>query len=187
MSKRVVIVESSELIAAGMSDVLSDSAHFKLVSTVSDIDALERRAPLDRPEMVIVGNPEAVNVQALRSIVSSDVVLVALVYRYVSSAQLRRFDAVIDVADSRGAIIETLIGASPAIDDNVDDNAGFELSRREIDVLVQVAKGSTNKEIAEALNLSVHTVISHRKNIMHKTGIKSVAGLTLYAVMNNLI
>ena len=43
------------------------------------------------------------------------------------------------------------------------------------------------KTIADALNVSVHTVISHRKNITHKTGIKSVAGLTVFAMLNNLI
>ena len=46
---------------------------------------------------------------------------------------------------------------------------------------------TSNKEIADVLNVSVHTVISHRKNITHKTGIKSVAGLTVYAMLNNLI
>ena len=54
-------------------------------------------------------------------------------------------------------------------------------------MLVQLAQGKTNKEIADALNVSVHTVISHRKNITHKTGIKSVAGLTVYAMLNGLI
>jgi regulator of cell morphogenesis and NO signaling len=65
-----------------------------------------------------------------------------------------------------------------------DDNA---LSAREKEILVCVAKGMINKEIAEALNISVHTVISHRKNIAHKTGIKTVAGLTVYALLNNLL
>ena len=44
-----------------------------------------------------------------------------------------------------------------------------------------------NKEIADKLNLSIYTVITHRKNITHKTGIKTVAGLTVYALLNNLI
>jgi ATP/maltotriose-dependent transcriptional regulator MalT len=43
------------------------------------------------------------------------------------------------------------------------------------------------KEIADELNISIHTVMSHRKNITHKTGIKSVAGLTVYALLNNLL
>ena len=44
-----------------------------------------------------------------------------------------------------------------------------------------------NKEIADKYNLSIHTVITHRKNITRKTGIKTVAGLTVYALLNNLI
>ena len=62
-----------------------------------------------------------------------------------------------------------------------------ELSKREIDVLGAVAKGMMNKEIADQMNISIHTVISHRKNITRKTGIKSVSGLTVYALLNNLI
>ena len=44
-----------------------------------------------------------------------------------------------------------------------------------------------NKEIADQYNISIHTVISHRKNISRKTGIKTVAGLTVYALLNGLI
>ena len=64
---------------------------------------------------------------------------------------------------------------------------GGELSAREKEILVAVAKGKLNKEIAEEYNISIYTVISHRKNITRKTGIKTVAGLTVYALLNNLI
>jgi DNA-binding CsgD family transcriptional regulator len=63
----------------------------------------------------------------------------------------------------------------------------YDLSEREIEVLVSVAKGKTNKEIAFEYNLSIHTVMSHRKNIAKKTGIKSISGLTVYALINGLI
>ena len=62
-----------------------------------------------------------------------------------------------------------------------------DLSAREIEVLKLITKGFINKEIAEKLNISLTTVISHRKNITEKLGIKSVAGLTIYAVMNGYI
>lgn len=62
-----------------------------------------------------------------------------------------------------------------------------ELSEREKEILVSVASGLINKEIADKHNISVNTVISHRKNISRKTGIKTVAGLTVYAILNNLI
>lgn len=64
---------------------------------------------------------------------------------------------------------------------------GHELTAREIEVLVLVVKGLINKEIADRLNISLTTVISHRKNITEKLGIKSVSGLTIYAVMHGYV
>lgn len=61
------------------------------------------------------------------------------------------------------------------------------LSPREVEVLVLIVRGLINKEIADRLNISLTTVISHRKNITEKLGIRSVSGLTVYAVMNGLI
>lgn len=62
-----------------------------------------------------------------------------------------------------------------------------ELSAREIEVLTLIARGRINKEIADKLHISLTTVISHRKNITEKLGIKSVAGLTIYAVMHGYV
>ena len=62
-----------------------------------------------------------------------------------------------------------------------------ELSDRERDVLVQVVRGLSNKEIADVLCISMHTVISHRKNIARKLNIHSTAGLTIYAIVNKLV
>lgn len=62
-----------------------------------------------------------------------------------------------------------------------------ELSPREVEVLVLITKGLINKEIADKLNISLTTVITHRKNITEKLGIKSVSGLTIYAVMNGYV
>ena len=68
-----------------------------------------------------------------------------------------------------------------------DDERTGELSAREKDIVIAVAGGATNKEIADRLNISVHTVVTHRKNITRKLGIRSISGLTVYAIMNNLI
>ena len=62
-----------------------------------------------------------------------------------------------------------------------------ELTRREIEVLQLLTKGYSNKEIADQLFVSTHTVISHRKNISEKTGIKSASGLTMYAILKKII
>ncbi len=67
------------------------------------------------------------------------------------------------------------------------ENISNELSNREKDIIVEVAKGLTNKQIADKLFLSVHTVMTHRKNIANKLQIHSPSGLTIYAILNNLV
>ena len=81
---------------------------------------------------------------------------------------------------------------SPGIYAHVDAKAESadtreSLSDREKEILVSVAQGLLNKEIADRHNISINTVITHRKNITRKIGIKTVAGLTAYAILNNLI
>lgn len=97
-------------------------------------------------------------------------------------------DRILDVCASERRIENALrrIFCSGKSDIAVETEAN-DLSSREIEVLVLVAKGLINKEIADKLNISLTTVISHRKNITEKLGIKSVSGLTIYAVMNGYI
>ena len=71
--------------------------------------------------------------------------------------------------------------------DNSQSGQAATLSQREGDVLRLVALGLINKEIADRLNISFNTVLSHRKNITAKLGIKSVPGLSVYAMMNGYI
>lgn len=65
--------------------------------------------------------------------------------------------------------------------------AGEALSEREKDVIVSLVQGMTNKEIADHLFISINTVITHRRNIARKLQIHSPAGLTIYAIVNNLV
>ena len=76
---------------------------------------------------------------------------------------------------------------SPSAEEEAHEASGEHLSAREKEILVCVAQGMLNKEIADRFGLSIHTVITHRKNITRKTGIKTVAGLTVYALLNGLI
>lgn len=85
------------------------------------------------------------------------------------------------------AIEEEILMPALALKHDGQDSMDSVLSEREREVLVQVAKGLSNKEIADALYLSSHTVITHRKNIAAKLNIHSTAGLTIYAIANGLV
>ena len=61
------------------------------------------------------------------------------------------------------------------------------LSDREIEVMSLIVQGYINKEIADRLNIGLATVVTHRKNIMDKLGLKSVSALTIYAVMHGYV
>ena len=61
------------------------------------------------------------------------------------------------------------------------------LSQREKEIVVCIVKGMTNKEIADKLCISIHTVVTHRRNISKKLQIHSSAGLTIYAIVNKLV
>lgn len=67
------------------------------------------------------------------------------------------------------------------------DETGEQLSDREKDVVVALINGMSNKQIADHLFISINTVITHRRNIVRKLQIHSLAGLTIYAIVNNLV
>ena len=87
-----------------------------------------------------------------------------------------------DTAKEVAQMIEELISGDSEVEDTDDP-----LTAREKDVVIAVVKGLTNKEIADLLSISAHTVITHRKNIARKLNIHSPAGLTVYAIMNKLV
>ena len=183
MKQKLLIVEPSEVIATGLKTILEGQVRFRLMEPVASTDQLEERIIAMRPDILLI-NPTLITSPAdIRT--DFPMAVVALVYQYVEKDKLKQYDGVIDIRDSRAHVIETLAQVSPQTQEHTQSN--YELTKRETAVLVQLAQGKSNKEIADALNVSVHTVISHRKNITHKTGIKSVAGLTVFAMLNNLI
>lgn len=94
---------------------------------------------------------------------------------------------VLDEDDPKEKILNRIKELMEAQALSPDEPSAFSLSPREKTILRLVSLGYTNKEIAEELFLSAHTVITHRKNIVHKLGIKAVSALTVYAIVNNII
>lgn len=88
------------------------------------------------------------------------------------------------ISDNKTSIIHKIKNVLNIENNNVNST---NLSDREKEVVRLVAKGFTNKEIAVKLNLSIHTIITHRKNITGKIGIKTISGLSIYALLNGII
>lgn len=187
---KILLAEPSELIAQGFCSLFRDDASFAVCGCITGAEELRDALLRFRPDALIV-NPMLFAVSTSYSITTlqkefPELAVVALSYQYLNPIWLKPYTAVIDICDSKSQIenklLQILTDKSSVLQ---EDN--YELSQREKDVLVLIAKGMMNKEIADQLNLSVHTVITHRKNITRKTDIKSVAGLTVYALLNNLI
>lgn len=181
---RVAIVYPSSVIAEGVRAVLATGAGVEVVLLVRDIPELLPRLRSAEVDVVLVAVSYIDAVASCSDL--ADVPVVAIQATLAESGRARRFAASFSIYDTEEDIVRTVREAveAPAVSCH---NESHELSERERDVLVLVARGMTNKEIASELNISPYTVISHRKNIVHKTGIRSVAGLTVYAVLNKLI
>jgi len=94
---------------------------------------------------------------------------------------------VIRLGDSKEDILQRFNAMLKQQRDRYQELPDAELTPREVTILKMVSMGLTNKQIADRLFLSAHTVITHRKNISSKLGIKSVSGLTVYAIVNNIL
>ena len=186
---RVAIIEPSAIIAEGFAALAGRSGEFEVVYSGGDLRTLVERFAVVEPDLVVVGSQLVGGLnQPLRSLYPDlqGVALALLSTTVCDEEIMRQFDGVVNIYDGQVQIIRKLQAAVEQGETNPYSDS-HDLSERERDVLILVAKGLANKEIAEQLNISIHTVMSHRKNITHKTGIKSVAGLTVYALLNNML
>jgi DNA-binding NarL/FixJ family response regulator len=94
---------------------------------------------------------------------------------------------VIGLQDEKESIVRKIQNLLDPGDQKVREDLRVQLSPRETTIVRMVSMGLTNRQIADKLFLSAHTVMTHRKNISSKLGIKSVSGLTVYAIVNNII
>lgn len=191
MKKRILLVEKSPIVANGFAKILQSSCDFDVAATVDSLERIAERIVVTKPDIVVL-NPTLVDFSKRLSFKAifqdyPQLPLVALVYAYFDQQWLKNFHAVVEINDDLQKIETKLHDVLSTSNEHTENADLYELSDREREVLIELSKGQTNKEIAEKLHISVHTVITHRKNIIKKTGIKSVAGLTVYAMLNNLI
>ncbi|MDR1814606.1 MAG: response regulator transcription factor [Tannerella sp.] len=190
--KKVLIAEPSSIIREGLTNILSESKMLDVLPQLTDIETLRGRLASGKPDILLL-NPYMLPYprrQTLAAIMQDfpQLAIVAIVYQYIELSEMALFHGMLDIREERGHICDMLLNISQSVEEKeeIEEN-NYELSNRETEVLIQIAKGLMNKEIADKLNISVHTVISHRKNISRKTNIKSAAGLAVYALVNNLM
>ena len=188
---KILIAETSPIISSGLSSFFNDMNQITVASIVDNIDDLQDKIIMHSPDVLII-NPMMLGCM-LNTFVKQmtqnhpNINRVALVTSYVDKNILKNFKEVVELNDNKQKVINKMLNLQNNNDETSAQNESVDLSNREVDVLVCVAKGMTNKDISDMLNISVHTVITHRKNIVKKTGIKSVSGLTVYALLNNLV
>ncbi|MBQ3581065.1 MAG: response regulator transcription factor [Bacteroidales bacterium] len=191
MTSRIdtLIVEPSEIVRTGLQRILTDDGSFSFLAPLSDAVNLEERVKALCPDLLIV-NPTLL-VPPVRSQLAAiqqlqpNMAIAALVYQYLDQDVLQLFRVSIDIREKRNRIAQLLKTEVDRVS-SLDDDENYELSIREREVLVLVAQGLSSKQIADKLNISIHTVNSHRKNVTRKTGIRSVAGLAVYATLHNM-
>ena len=179
------------MIAEGLKSILKDSNNFKIdnillnISDENESILKNSNADILIIDLSILDYATRMDCKLYLSEIT-DASLIALQTVPVNNFIEKQFEEIIDIYDTPSSILKKL--HSVGKQSGKTKKSGLnELSQREKEVLIYVAQGMLNKEIAYKLNISIYTVITHRKNITRKTGIKTVAGLTVYALLNNLI
>lgn len=189
MSKlfNITIIEPSAIICQGITGIISNSGINNKTTIAENLRRFEETSIIKQPDAVFI-NPVIIQNQDKEFQVIRrkfpQTHWIGIVYSLTDQHLLSMFDEIIFINDPPSKIISSL---QKKLSTNTLKPAHENLTEREIDVLKLLVAGNANKEIAEKLNISTHTVITHRKNISQKTGIKSVSGLTIYAVLKELV
>lgn len=185
----IAVAETSVIVRTGLVTVLKRLSDLNIQTVeVTSKEGLQHCMEAHSPQILIV-NPQFegwFDADLFREHCQQpDIKVVALLSSFVDSNRLKGYDEHISLfedADSLEKKISVLMNF--ADEDDGDQDA---LSLREKEIICCVVRGMTNKEIAEKLYISVHTVITHRRNITRKLQIHSAAGLTIYAIVNKLV
>ena len=184
------IFEPSNIVFEGLTAILYKSKnHFRIYRT-ENFNEILRLAENQRIDIVII-NPNYIlqfknEFQSAKKMFPT-IKWLGLIYHYFDKELLNCLDSVIQITDSQNDIYSIISNLTEMENESAESLQTEHLSIREKEVLVQLVNGLSNKEIADKLNISIHTVITHRKNITQKTGIKSQSGLTIYAISNKII
>ncbi|MBR3757046.1 MAG: response regulator transcription factor [Bacteroidaceae bacterium] len=194
---RIAVAETSVIVRSGVVAVLKRLPGIQVRPVeVASPDALENCLHIDTPDILLV-NPTFggwFNVSEFRTdTIHASVKCIALNCNITDTSILQAYDESITLYEDVESLQQKILRVAAPADTDDEDEKNLplqeteQLSQREKEIVICVVKGMTNKEIADRLFLSIHTVNTHRRNIARKLEIHSAAGLTIYAIVNKLV
>jgi two-component system, NarL family, nitrate/nitrite response regulator NarL len=208
----ILLVDDHPVVVAGLQAFIGSGPEFSIVGVERSASGAIRRARDLQPELILLDAtlPDMLVAEATRLLAAacprSRILVLAADTDQREQARVARAGAAGYVAKDaqRDALVGALrmlmrgdrhfspdgMAASDVLDDDppsAKDQETNSLSRRELEVLVRIAEGSTNKQIADRLGISVRTVETHRENLMRKLGVQGTAALTKWAVSRGLV
>jgi DNA-binding NarL/FixJ family response regulator len=207
----IIIADSNYLSRMGLSVIIKENADFNLLGEALSGTELIELAKNHTPDLVIIDYTSSnFSLDVVSQIIKkypqtkilaiTDLLMNGVIAKGISMGVTSHLLKECEKDEIVEAIYKTALGENfmcgkitgAIIDNKTDDSIsytcqGMNISEREIEIIALVAAGYSNKEIADKLFLSTHTVTTHRKNIMNKLGINNTAGMVLFAVRENLV
>jgi len=186
-----ILVIDSYLLRKGVVALLNRIQGVRVLKEYGAEDSFINYLDKHSVDFIIIGQYEfqrSINLFVSKPELLEKTILVEGAYRDGHMQDVSEFDlkTSISLMEDRDVLMDKIHKLLKGKDDHMDTHS-MGLSPRETTIVRLVSMGYTNREIAEKLFLSTHTVMTHRKNINNKLGIKSVSGLTIYAIVNNII
>lgn len=188
---KIAIAETSAIIRSGLALVLKKIQGMKILPIeVTSLESLMDCLRFHKPEILFI-NPSFSGYFDIQKLKEENpginIKCIALLCAVGDTTLLKNYDESVTLYDEPEVLKEKLNKLLNVEPENSVESGQDVLSTREKEIVTCVVKGMTNKEIADALFLSAHTVITHRRNIARKLQIHSPAGLTIYAIVNKLV
>ncbi len=182
----IAIVTSNALMGVGLQSILHDIIPFAMVE-VCDFETLSQSAPEEHFHIFASANIVLERISFFEQRKAKTILLTS----GSSHASILGEYVQIRISESAESIREQIKALHSTAHKHAEMGERVQhpdvLTPREVEVLRLLVDGMLNKEIAHSLNISLTTVISHRKNIVEKLGVRSLPGLTIYAVMKGYI
>ena len=205
----ILIANNNQIAGEGLKTILQSAMGNRVLGIVNSMEQLSNQASRYFPEIIVIDySNDSFGLNSIKEIkkIYKDTKILAITDKLPKStiySALKNgvdsyllsdcdkpeiIEAINDTRDGKqfycGLVIDIL-----AENNETEGNGcfGFSLSEREIQIIRLISDGCTNKEIADQLFLSTHTVNTHRKNIMQKLGLKNTAGIVIYAVKENIV